>query len=564
MSTASSLRSALATALSLVAATAAAQSPSRTDAPAVEVAHAAPIVALVDATATLVQGTAERGGSVTSVAASPDVVGFRFPATLGHLRGFATNKIPEATAYGELPALFDAAAMIPPVSYTGCGRFDSSCRSVFTTVTPGEHPARVLLEEKALPTVGPLLASGAPLSPADQRVLLHRVLAGREIAPDTFAPALGGIGRSSVAVIPTSPMTGVARPTMIYAGAADGMLHAFCGSTFPGVCDRIGRELWAYVPRTLLGALRTNSAAVEGSPHVVEVMGDFDKSDGRRTLHTILLFSTGSTGSVHALDITNPANPTVAWEYTSNDVAGTEIATGRVQLVTGPAYFAYVPTSTGLVALDLVTGRVVWQHTAPGVGGVAATVKKGQVEEVVFGTASGELWVLDALTGTNRRRGPAFRFSEPGHPFLTPPALYTNADGETYTLAVSGGPTAARTQYAIGISLAARPNPAPLDEQSADSTRLPIVLAFDERTSSRPLVVDKQLVFATASKAYRVSFVTTTIATADIPDNASLVATSTGLFATGLTSFGRVDIAMTDQPAHTVSMASVDDDSSWY
>ena len=130
----------------LVAATAAAQSPSRTDAPAVEVAHAAPIVALVDATATLVQGTAERGGSpATSVAASPDVVAFRFPATLGHLRGYATNKIPDTAAYGELPALFDAAGMIPPVSYTGCGRFDSSCRSVFTTVTAGERPVKDVL-----------------------------------------------------------------------------------------------------------------------------------------------------------------------------------------------------------------------------------------------------------------------------------------------------------------------------------------------------------------------------------------------------------------------------------
>ena len=96
--------------------------------------------------------------------------------------------------------------------------------------------------------------------------------------------------RGVVAVIPTSPMTGVERPTMIYVGASDGMLHAICGSVKAGICDRIGRELWAYVPRTSLGSLRTNTATVDGSPHVVEVMGDFDKA-GRRSLHTILLLS---------------------------------------------------------------------------------------------------------------------------------------------------------------------------------------------------------------------------------------------------------------------------------
>jgi hypothetical protein len=182
----------------------------------------------------------------------------------------------------------------------------------------------------------------------------------------------------------------------------------------------------------------------------------------------------------------------------------------------------------------------------------------------VFGTARGEMWVLDALTGANHRKGPAFRFSQAGHPLATPPAIYTNGDGETYALAVSGAPDASTTQYAIALSLTARSNPAPLDEESADSTRLPMVLAFDERTASRPLVVGKDLVFATRSKAYRVSFVTNTIATADIPEGAQLSATSTGLFATGLTSFGRVVIGMADSATHTVSMVTSDDDSSWY
>jgi hypothetical protein len=314
-----------------------------------EVAKATPIVAPVDATTAFILGTSERMPAASGpVSKSADVGAFRFPAVAGHLRGYATAKISSTATYSEQPALFDAAQMIPQVSYTGCARFDSSCRSVFTNVTAGDRPARVMLEEKSLGAVGPLLATGAALSEADQRMLMHRVLAGREVAPNTFAPALGGVERSTVAVIPPSKLTTFARPTMIYVGASDGMLHAVCGSVQSGVCDRIGRELWAYVPRSLLGSLRTGSAVVDGSPHVVEVMGDFNR-DGVRELRTILVFTTGSTSSVHALDVTNPADPTIAWEYapTSRGVTGVAISSGRFHTTQGPKVFAYVPTSAG-------------------------------------------------------------------------------------------------------------------------------------------------------------------------------------------------------------------------
>ena len=188
-------------------ATAFAQSPSSQGDVVDEVAHAAPIVALIDATSTLVHGTTERGATMTAVETSSDINAFRFPATLGHLRGYATNRIPESARYGEHPALFDAATMIPPVSYTGCGRFDSTCRSVFTTVTPGAHPARVMLEEKTLSTVGPLLASGTALSPASSRHFsgsLVRCSSSKSVSPSRLIETLLPSTRT---VSPGRPMT---------------------------------------------------------------------------------------------------------------------------------------------------------------------------------------------------------------------------------------------------------------------------------------------------------------------------------------------------------------------
>jgi len=115
---------------------------------------------------------------------------------------------------------------------------------------------------------------------------------------------------------------------MMYFGAEDGMLHAVCAEVKPTAgCDVLGRELWAYIPRTVLPDLRQSTARVDGSPHVIDAYGDFD-NNGTNAWHTILIFHTGTgrmtnnnvVPAVYAIDITTPNSPKVLWEYSVTNV----------------------------------------------------------------------------------------------------------------------------------------------------------------------------------------------------------------------------------------------------
>ena len=59
---------------------------------------------------------------------------------------------------------------------------------------------------------------------------IQRIIAGSEASAGVFVPKLGGVDRSTVAIISTSLVAGAGRPKVVYFGASDGMLHAVCGS----------------------------------------------------------------------------------------------------------------------------------------------------------------------------------------------------------------------------------------------------------------------------------------------------------------------------------------------
>src|SRR5262249_32343734 len=149
------------------------------------------------------------------------------------------------------------------------------------------------------------------------------------------------------------------------------MLHAVCAS-LNGGCTALGEELWAFVPRVNLPNLRLNTARIDGSPHAIDVVGDFSTGTGLGTkaYHTVLVFQTGTgdattggatyptTPAVYALDITDPFNPKVLFEYTTPALTpaashlyeigvGVTIAAGTVSIAGNNHIVAYAETNNG-------------------------------------------------------------------------------------------------------------------------------------------------------------------------------------------------------------------------
>jgi type IV pilus assembly protein PilY1 len=105
------------------------------------------------------------------------------------------------------------------------------------------------------------------------------------------------------------------RKEIVYAGANNGILHAFDASN--------GEELWGYIPPNVLGNLekvpssKANSTnaiyGIDGSPVVKDIYFDDTPNDGTTNprWRTILISGLGSGGKgLFALDVTNPNNPT--------------------------------------------------------------------------------------------------------------------------------------------------------------------------------------------------------------------------------------------------------------
>ena len=530
-----------------------------------EVSRATPILATISGQDSIVQGTFEYTSPAptrTTVTLASDVPSFTFPYEAGHLRArVATTVSTSASTFTSGTILFDAANELPAVAYAGCGAnaFTGRCRTVFTTTTVSgtgvtRNPGRVLVEDGNADTIGALIAPG--LAHTQWVTLTERLLAGISDGSGGYKAELGGIDRSTVAVIGGSAYTGGSRAQMIYVGATDGMLHAFCGQVDAAHgCDVLGRELWAFMPRVQLPFVRLDTTRIDGSPHVADLFGDFTGS-GTKSFRTILTFQTGSgdattagqTPAVYALDVTDPQNPTVIWEDT---LPGTSGATTRGALALGsgetlaaanvlvggsPEPVIYAETNNGgtggagvvLTAIHADTGAQLFQvgdaYPAPrttgdssvpatGIPGGAVGIDKtgqGYATDIVFADLYGDLWEVDPLTGHSRTgvasplTTPLFSFSTDYHPIGAVPAIYSN--GSTLFAIVSSGGYAdpsdstwgTATQEVVGVRLTLKGATPPVDETSG-APNVPFALSFGagERGFAQATVVGTQLFVTT-------------------------------------------------------------------
>ena len=522
--------------------------------PVKEAARATPIVATIESQSTVVQGTYEIPVVArTSISTVGDVAAFSFPFLKGHMRARVASSISTTgSAFTAGQVLFDAGASgkIPPANNSGCNSFDGTCRNVFTvTQAPNAAgvsflPPRVQLKDSNASTIGALIAPAsvvAGIGASQWTTIVQRVLAGR----------LGGVDRSTVAVIPPSPLAGLAtRPTIAFFGAADGMLHAVCASTGgttetdSNICPSLGTELWAFLPRTQLPLIRQNTQRVDGSVRVVDAFGDFTGT-GQRSFRTIVTFQTGfadatlgSHAAVYALDVTDPANPIVVWEHTKPAASSTyalgvglAIAASPVLVNNKPMNLVFAETNnagtggTGVVttAINLETGARVWQfgYTYPspprgvaadmplpatGVPGGAVAIdllKSGYANEIVQGDLYGNLWRLDAATGASKTGAstPLFRFSTNKHPIGALPAIYSDGSSQ-YAVFGSGGYAdpllaswSAGTQSLISIKLTTA-GPYPIAETS-NKLAFKQDLAAGQKTFGQVLVVGGEVFVTT-------------------------------------------------------------------
>lgn len=105
------------------------------------------------------------------------------------------------------------------------------------------------------------------------------------------------------------------RTPVVYAGANDGMLHAFDAAS--------GAELWAFVPSAVMPDLYKLADASYANKHAYFVDGQVVAGDiyVNGAWKTILVGGLNAGGrSYYALDITNPASPSLLWEFTDDNL----------------------------------------------------------------------------------------------------------------------------------------------------------------------------------------------------------------------------------------------------
>jgi type IV pilus assembly protein PilY1 len=252
------------------------------------------------------------------------------------------------------------------------------------------------------------------------------------------------------------------RPSTVYVGANDGMLHAFDARLASVTDAHPGRELWAYVPASVYSNLSAQSRlnkfaftpTVDGSPVTGDVFFNSASTANQSTAgwHTLLVGSLRLGGrGVFGIDITDPSSATlsstnvvaskVLWEFNSasTDTTGTPAnlgytfgtpvitriaynngdgTVGRWVVLVPGGYFpdgstaaAASNTYSSLFVLDAQTGALLKEIRTPtGSGSVAShgltTPAVGdydgdQVADVAFaGDLDGNLWRIDLSSAT--------------------------------------------------------------------------------------------------------------------------------------------------------------------
>ncbi|WP_036113110.1 MULTISPECIES: pilus assembly protein [Luteibacter] len=271
------------------------------------------------------------------------------------------------------------------------------------------------------------------------------------------------------------------RPSTVYVGANDGMLHAFDARLASVSGASPGREIWGYVPASVYANLpaqsRLNKFAftptVDGSPVTGDVFfnGDNAQNNSSAGWHTLLVGSLRMGGrGVFGIDITDPSAATlsssaavakkVLWEFNSGSVST-----------------AGTPANLGYTFGTPVIARVAYTNTDNSVGRWVVLVPGGYFPDGSTISAASNtyssLFVLDAQTGTLLKeiRTPTGTGAVASHGLTTPAvgdydgdqvadvAFAGDLDGNVWRIDLSAASLASTTQ-SQGVSLLFQPDTA--------------------------------------------------------------------------------------------------------
>ena len=164
------------------------------------------------------------------------------------------------------------------------------------------------------------------------------------------------------------------RQAMLYIAANDGMLHALNAST--------GAESWAYVPHIVMKDMYQLADKNYGAKHQYFVDGSPQTMDIKvgGNWKTILVGGLNGGGrGYYALDVTNPASPSVLWEF-CYDSTYCSVSDEDLGFTYGNPVIAKMPAGSANAGQWVVMVTSGYNNVSPGDG-------------------EGHLYVLDAATG---------------------------------------------------------------------------------------------------------------------------------------------------------------------
>jgi type IV pilus assembly protein PilY1 len=243
--------------------------------------------------------------------------------------------------------------------------------------------------------------------------------------------------------------------TVIYAGANDGMLHAFDDAT--------GEELWAFVPPNLLPRLKDLNGEVieffvDGTPKIYN--------------NSTLIFGQRRGGNRYiALDVSDPLTPRLLWEISPATTGFSELGQtwstpqlGKVKYGSGDkvvAFFAAgydinqdnIPVTAAdtrgraVYAIDIATGALLWKYSfaensdmrysIPSDIARVDTDGNGKIDRLYVGDTGGRMWRFDLSSGSTAEWTGKKLFTGTGKIFY-PPDVTLEKDEGNYELLFFG------------------------------------------------------------------------------------------------------------------------------